>query len=123
MRSSSDTSINPARAKTLPDRSVWLPVFEFFSLFPLNFIAEGVNLGAQCTTVCKLCSSAIKSVAYTSMSIARGNAGVAIAGGYESMSNVPFLIPNVFFGFFSLYKLILIILVETRCSIWQLPGH
>lgn len=58
-------------------------------------LAAGVNLGAHCTTVCKLCSSAIKSVAYTSMSIARGNAGVVIAGGYESMSNVPFLIPNL----------------------------
>jgi acetyl-CoA C-acetyltransferase len=58
-------------------------------------LAAGVHLGAHCTTVSKLCSSGVKSVGYTSMSIARGNANVAVAGGYECMSNVPYLIPNL----------------------------
>jgi len=54
-----------------------------------------VNIGAHCTTVSKLCSSSIKAVGYVSMSIAKGDSKVALAGGYESMSNVPYLIPNV----------------------------
>ena len=54
-----------------------------------------MNIGAQCTTVSKLCSSSIKAVGYASMSIAKGDSKVALAGGYESMSNVPYLIPNV----------------------------
>lgn len=58
-------------------------------------LSAGVNLGAQCTTVSKLCSSGIKAVGYTSMSIAKGDSKICLAGGYESMSNVPYLIPNL----------------------------
>jgi acetyl-CoA C-acetyltransferase len=62
-------------------------------------LGSGVHLGAHCTTISKLCSSAMKSICYTSMSIARGYSKTALAGGYDSMSNVPFLIPNLRKGY------------------------
>lgn len=58
-------------------------------------LGAGVHLGAHCTTVSKLCSSSMKSITYGAMSLARGYSRVALTGGYENMSNVPFLIPNL----------------------------
>ncbi len=43
-----------------------------------------------CTTVNKVCASGMKSIALGSASIALGDAEIVVAGGMESMSNVPF---------------------------------
>ncbi len=43
-----------------------------------------------CTTVNKVCASGMKSIAMGAASIALGDADVVVAGGMESMSNVPF---------------------------------
>jgi acetyl-CoA C-acetyltransferase len=43
-----------------------------------------------CTTINKVCASGMKSVALAAQAIALGDADVVIAGGMESMSNVPF---------------------------------
>lgn len=43
----------------------------------------------------KLCSSGLKSVTFAADQIALGNSQVAIAGGMESMTNAPYLIPNM----------------------------
>ena len=43
-----------------------------------------------CTTVNKVCASGMKSIAQAAQSILLGDADIIVAGGMESMSNVPF---------------------------------
>lgn len=43
-----------------------------------------------CTTINKVCASGIKSIALAAQNILLGDADIIIAGGMESMSNVPF---------------------------------
>jgi acetyl-CoA C-acetyltransferase len=43
-----------------------------------------------CTTINKVCASGMKSIAIAAQSILLGDADIIIAGGMESMSNVPF---------------------------------
>jgi len=43
-----------------------------------------------CTTVNKVCASGMKTIAQAAQSILLGDADIVIAGGMESMSNVPF---------------------------------
>mmetsp|Transcript_42738 Transcript_42738/g.142214 ORF Transcript_42738/g.142214 Transcript_42738/m.142214 type:complete len:325 (+) Transcript_42738:30-1004(+) len=51
-----------------------------------------------CTTVNKVCSSGMKAVTLGSQEIVLGNADVLVAGGMESMSNVPYYVPKARFG-------------------------
>ena len=44
----------------------------------------------NCTTINKVCASGMKAIAQAAQSIMLGDAGIVIAGGMESMSNVPF---------------------------------
>jgi acetyl-CoA C-acetyltransferase len=46
------------------------------------------------TTVGKVCGSGLKAVMLGAQAIANGDAEVVVAGGMESMSNVPFLLPQ-----------------------------
>ncbi len=52
----------------------------------------------NCTTVNKVCASGMKAIALATQSILLGDADVAIAGGMESMSNVPFYADNMRWG-------------------------
>lgn len=52
-----------------------------------------------CTTVNKVCASGSKAIMLAAMTIMTGNADVVIAGGMESMSNVPFYVDKARFGF------------------------
>jgi len=58
----------------------------------------GVPDQVNCTTINKVCASGMKSLAAASQSIALGDAGIVIAGGMESMSNVPFYVPSLRWG-------------------------
>ena len=51
-----------------------------------------------CTTVNKVCASGMKSIAIAAQSIMLGDADVIVAGGMESMSNVPFYSENMRWG-------------------------
>lgn len=51
-----------------------------------------------CTTVNKVCASGMKAVAYAAQSIQLGDADVVVAGGMESMSNVPFYTDTMRWG-------------------------
>lgn len=51
-----------------------------------------------CTTVNKVCASGMKAIAQTTQSILLGDADIIVAGGMESMSNVPFYSPNLRWG-------------------------
>ena len=53
---------------------------------------------AIATTVNKVCSSGMKAIMQGAQSILLGDADIVVAGGMESMSNVPFYIPNLRWG-------------------------
>ena len=52
----------------------------------------------NCTTVNKVCASGMKAVIQGAQAIMLGDADVVVAGGMESMSNVPFYSPNMRWG-------------------------
>lgn len=62
-------------------------------------LGAGLNLSVPCTTVNKVCSSGLKSIMFGAQSIMLGLNDVVVAGGMESMSNVPFYIPKARFGY------------------------
>ncbi|MEZ5015513.1 MAG: acetyl-CoA C-acyltransferase [Flavipsychrobacter sp.] len=61
-------------------------------------IFAGLPDSIPCTTVNKVCSSGMKAVMQGAQAIMLGDADVVVAGGMESMSNVPFYNPNVRWG-------------------------
>lgn len=52
----------------------------------------------NCTTINKVCASGMKSIALGAQSILLGDADVVVAGGMESMSNVPYYSDSVRWG-------------------------
>lgn len=58
----------------------------------------GLPNEVNCTTVNKVCASGMKAIAQAAQSILLGDADVVIAGGMESMSNVPFYADSVRWG-------------------------
>ncbi|MBN8689108.1 MAG: acetyl-CoA C-acyltransferase [Chitinophagales bacterium] len=58
----------------------------------------GLPNEVNCTTVNKVCASGMKSIALAAQSIALGDADIVIAGGMESMSNVPFYSDSMRWG-------------------------
>ena len=52
-------------------------------------IAAGIPDTVPCTTINKVCASGMKAVMNAAQTIALGDADVVIAGGMESMSNIP----------------------------------
>jgi len=52
-------------------------------------MAAGLGQDVPCTTVNKVCSSGMKSIALGAQAIAAGDAEVVVAGGMENMSTVP----------------------------------
>jgi acetyl-CoA C-acetyltransferase len=51
-----------------------------------------------CTTLNKVCASGMKSIAQAAQSILLGDADIVVAGGMESMSNVPFYVDTLRWG-------------------------
>lgn len=58
----------------------------------------GLPNEVNCTTINKVCASGMKSIALAAQSIMLGDADIVIAGGMESMSNVPFYTENMRWG-------------------------
>ena len=58
-------------------------------------IAAGIPHRAPCTTINKMCGSGMKAVMLAHDRIALGRRRIAAAGGMESMTNAPFLIPEM----------------------------
>ena len=52
----------------------------------------------NCTTINKVCASGMKAIAQAAQSIALGDADIVVAGGMESMSNVPFYVDQMRWG-------------------------
>ncbi|HEY8734870.1 MAG TPA: acetyl-CoA C-acyltransferase [Puia sp.] len=58
----------------------------------------GLPDSVNCTTVNKVCASGMKSISIGAQNILLGDAGVVVAGGMESMSNVPFYADQMRWG-------------------------
>lgn len=56
--------------------------------------AAGIPDAAGCTTINKVCGSGMKAIMFGHDLIKAGSASVVVAGGMESMTNAPHLIPN-----------------------------
>jgi acetyl-CoA C-acetyltransferase len=61
-------------------------------------IFAGLPNTVQCTTINKVCASGMKAIMQGAQSIMLGDADVVVAGGMESMSNVPFYSENLRWG-------------------------
>jgi acetyl-CoA C-acetyltransferase len=55
----------------------------------------GLHERVACMTINKVCGSGLKAVMLAAQGIATGDIDVAVAGGMESMSNAPYLLPRV----------------------------
>ncbi|OLP46952.1 acetyl-CoA C-acyltransferase [Rhizobium oryziradicis] len=62
-------------------------------------IAAGLPLAAGATTLNKMCGSGMKAVMLAHDLIAAGSANVVVAGGMESMSSAPYLLPKARTGY------------------------
>ncbi len=62
-------------------------------------LGGGIPAGASCTTVNKMCGSGMKAIMMGHDAIHAGSAGVVVAGGLESMSNAPYLLPKARAGY------------------------
>jgi acetyl-CoA C-acetyltransferase len=58
----------------------------------------GLPNEVNCTTVNKVCASGMKAIAQAAQSILLGDADIVVAGGMESMSNVPFYADSLRWG-------------------------
>ena len=62
-------------------------------------LAAGVPTGTPCTTVNKVCGSGMKTTMLGHDLVVAGGATIVIAGGMESMSNAPYLMPKARSGY------------------------
>jgi acetyl-CoA C-acetyltransferase len=57
-------------------------------------LGAGVPTGVPCTTVNKMCGSGMQTLVLGHDQIVAGSAAVVVAGGLESMTNAPYLLPK-----------------------------
>lgn len=62
-------------------------------------IGAGVPVEVPATTVNKMCGSGMKAIMFGAEQIAAGSARLVVAGGLESMSNAPYLLPKARSGY------------------------
>lgn len=62
-------------------------------------LGAGLPNSVPCTTVNKVCGSALKAVMLATQAIQTGDAEIVIAGGMESMSNTPYLLDKARDGY------------------------
>jgi len=62
-------------------------------------LGAGVPNGVPCVTVNKMCGSGMEAITLAHDMIKAGSAGVVVAGGLESMSNAPYLLPKARSGY------------------------
>ena len=62
-------------------------------------VAAGLGFDIPCTLVNKVCASGMKAIMLGAQSIMLGQNDVVIAGGMESMSNIPYYLPKARYGY------------------------
>lgn len=58
-------------------------------------LGAGLPTSVGCTTINKMCGSGMKAIMLAHDLIKSGSAKIVVAGGMESMSNAPYLLPNL----------------------------
>jgi acetyl-CoA C-acetyltransferase len=61
-------------------------------------IKAGLGYEVECTTINKVCASGTKAIMYAAQAIMLGHKDVIVAGGMESMSNVPYYVDKARWG-------------------------
>lgn len=62
-------------------------------------LGAGLLESVACTTVNKVCGSGMKAIMLARQALLAGDANVVVAGGMESMSNAPYLLPKARSGY------------------------
>jgi len=62
-------------------------------------LGAGLSLATGCTTINKMCGSGMKAAMFANDLLAAGSADLIVAGGMESMTNAPYLLPKARAGF------------------------
>jgi len=62
-------------------------------------LGAGLPLAAGCTTINKMCGSGMKSAMFAHDLLATGSDDIIVAGGMESMTNAPYLLPKARSGY------------------------
>lgn len=62
-------------------------------------LGAGLSLGAGCTTINKMCGSGMKAIMLAHDLLSAGTNRVMVAGGMESMTNAPYLLPKARAGY------------------------
>ncbi len=62
-------------------------------------LGAGVPIATPATTINKMCGSGLKAVMMAADQIRAGSAAIVLAGGLESMSNAPYLLPKARTGY------------------------
>ncbi|MHB1947627.1 MAG: acetyl-CoA C-acyltransferase [Gammaproteobacteria bacterium] len=62
-------------------------------------LAAGITIDTPCTTINKMCGSGMKAVMFAHDGIIAGSNSIYIAGGMESMTNAPYLLPKARQGY------------------------
>jgi len=62
-------------------------------------LSAGLPTAVPCTTINKMCGSGMKAIMMAADQIRAGDADVIVAGGLESMTNAPFLLPKARSGY------------------------
>ena len=62
-------------------------------------LSAGLPLAAGCTTVNKMCGSGMRAAMFANDMLLAGSNSIMLAGGMESMSNAPYLLPKARGGY------------------------
>ena len=62
-------------------------------------LGAGIPASVSCTTVNKMCGSAMRAIMQAGDQILAGSARIMVAGGLESMTNAPYLLPKARAGY------------------------
>ncbi len=62
-------------------------------------LKAGLPATIPCTTINKVCASGTKAIMLAAQAIQLGQADIIVAGGMESMSNIPYYVPKARFGY------------------------
>lgn len=62
-------------------------------------LKSGITNETPCTTINKVCASGMKAVMIAAQSVMLGDNDIVVAGGMESMTNIPYYLPNARGGY------------------------
>jgi acetyl-CoA C-acetyltransferase len=82
--------VGQAPARQVSDTQKYIKIVDKYVNRLQASLGAGLNSSIPCTTINKVCASGMKAIMLSAQSIRLGDNDVVVAGGTESMSNVPF---------------------------------